>query len=375
MSVRGRMRPLAVNAAAAIIGAVVSIAVLRMTPIEAWIASDRDALQTIAPKFEKLTGRVASTPPSLPRKTVAVADPPLWRSSVMPQREADLVTGALPRLSAGTTGLAANSDTGAWSTDVQRVRLPSVTAPSPTRAVRPKSERRSRGTRKKSRPRKRWQSAALKSRLKEISPRATKRLIAKFRTANAFWPPTEIAFVGIKDERVLELHARSEKHGWKPIYRYRVLAASGGAGPKLRQGDRQVPEGIYRIVYLNPKSAYHVSLRVNYPNKFDRRMAAKEGRKKLGGDIMIHGKRSSAGCLAMGDPAVEELFVLAAQTGYSRVKTIIAPTDFRRHGLPSSKPGQPKWLPKLYMEIASAMSEFKAPRPAPSLLSFFSLSN
>ena len=100
----------------------------------------------------------------------------------------------------------------------------------------------SRGTRKKSRPRKRWQSAALKSRLKEISPRATKRLIAKFRTANAFWPPTEIAFVGIKDERVLELHARSEKHGWKPIYRYRVLAASGGAGPKLRQGDRQVDE-------------------------------------------------------------------------------------------------------------------------------------
>src|SRR5262249_27232730 len=111
-------------------------------------------------------------------------------------------------------------------------------------------------------------------------------------------------------------------------------------------------------------------LRVNYPNAFDRQMAAKDGRKNLGGDIMIHGKNLSAGCLAMGDEAVEELFVLAAQTGLSNIKLIIAPTDFRENGLTALDPGRPEWLPRLYTEIAAAMSEFKAPRNR-GLLSFF----
>ena len=65
---------------------------------------------------------------------------------------------------------------------------------------------------------------------------------------------------------------------WKLIHRYSVLAASGVAGPKLRQGDKQVPEGVYGISFLNPSSRYDVSLRVNYPNAFDRQMAAKDGR-------------------------------------------------------------------------------------------------
>ena len=152
-----------------------------------------------------------------------------------------------------------------------------------------------------------------------------------------------------------------------------MLAASGSAGPKLRQGDKQVPEGVYRIVYLNPQSAYHVSLRVGYPNAFDRQMARKDGRKHLGGDIMIHGKNSSAGCLAMGDPAAEELFVLAAEMGPRTVKLIVAPTDLRVKPLPALKPHQPAWLPKLYVDIARAMAGFERPRPvaATGLLSFF----
>ena len=49
-----------------------------------------------------------------------------------------------------------------------------------------------------------------------------------------------------------------------------VLGASGGLGPKLREGDRQVPEGVYSIVYLNPNSVAHLSLALGYPNAFDR---------------------------------------------------------------------------------------------------------
>lgn len=214
----------------------------------------------------------------------------------------------------------------------------------------------------------------LKARLAELSPLATPRLEARFNAAKAPWPPSEIALVAIKDEKALELHARQKGGAWKHIHRYRVLAASGGPGPKLRQGDRQVPEGIYAISFLNPNSSYHVSLRVNYPNAFDREMAAKEARKDLGGDIMIHGKNLSAGCLAVGDEAAEELFVLAAQTGLPNVKLIIAPTDLR-HSKPPVLEGRPEWLPRLYGDVALAMTEFKAPPPVATassgFLSFF----
>ena len=203
----------------------------------------------------------------------------------------------------------------------------------------------------------------LEKRLAEIAPRATVRLKQKFENAKVAWPPSEIALIGIKDEKVLELHARSKGGPWTLIYRYRVLAASGGTGPKLRQGDRQVPEGIYRIAWLNPNSSYHVSLRVSYPNAFDREMARKEGRTNLGGDIMIHGKNLSAGCLAIGDEAVEEVFTVAAETGLAKIRVIIAPTDLRTKTFPELKPGQPAWVPKLYTEIASAMSGYESASP------------
>ncbi|MGE0699640.1 MAG: L,D-transpeptidase family protein [Hyphomicrobiaceae bacterium] len=221
----------------------------------------------------------------------------------------------------------------------------------------------------------------VQSRLAELAPGALPRLMAKFEAAKAPWPPAEIALVAIKDEKALELYARPAKGSWTHIHRYKVLAASGKGGPKLRQGDRQVPEGLYRIALLNPNSSYHVSLRVNYPNAFDRKMAAKDGRSDLGGDIMIHGKNLSAGCLAMGDEAVEEIFVLAAKTGLAKVNVIIAPTDLRRKKAPELPPGHPEWLPGLYTEIAAAMSGFEAPHTvaetggtsfASNLLSLFS---
>jgi hypothetical protein len=209
----------------------------------------------------------------------------------------------------------------------------------------------------------------LAARLAELSPAATERLAGRFKDAEAAWPPSEIALVAIKDERSLELFARQPGGSWKFVHRYKVLAASGTTGPKMRRGDKQVPEGVYGISFLNPNSRYHVSMRVNYPNAFDRQMASLDGRKDLGGDIMIHGKASSAGCLAIGDEAAEELFVLSAQIGLPNVKLVIAPTDFRRKKPASLAPGDPAWLPKLYTEVASAMADLKAPQSF-SLLSF-----
>ena len=60
-------------------------------------------------------------------------------------------------------------------------------------------------------------------------------------------------------------------------------AFSGTLGPKLREGDGQIPEGIYGIGYLNPNSSYYLSLKVTYPNASDRARAKKDGRTNLGG--------------------------------------------------------------------------------------------
>jgi hypothetical protein len=216
---------------------------------------------------------------------------------------------------------------------------------------------------------------ALAKRLAQIGPGASKRVIERFSAAKIAWPPSEIGLVAIKDEKTVDMYGRDETGKWKLVHRYRVLAASGGGGPKLRQGDRQVPEGIYAISYLNPHSRYHVSLRVNYPNDFDRQMAARDGRRDLGGDIMIHGKASSIGCLAMGDEAAEEIFWLTAEIGQRNVRLVIAPTDFRRRGVPAIEADRPQWLPKLYTEVAAAMADYPTPpqrAPTPiGLLSFF----
>ena len=201
----------------------------------------------------------------------------------------------------------------------------------------------------------------LSERLAEISPAAGKRLTDKFKSAEAAWPPTDIALVAIKDEKALELYAKSSGGAWQYVHSYKVLAASGTLGPKLRKGDLQVPEGVYGIAFINPNSKYHVALRLDYPNSLDKQMAALDGRENLGGDIMIHGKNVSAGCLAVGNEAAEELVVLTAQIGLPHVKIVIAPTDLRSAAAPELQPGQSKWLPKLYTDLASAMSEFKKP--------------
>ena len=86
-----------------------------------------------------------------------------------------------------------------------------------------------------------------------------------------------------------------------------------------------MPEGVYRLTHLNPASSYHLSIRVDYPNAFDRARGAEDGRANLGGDIYIHGKAVSIGCLAIGDDNIEELFTLVADTGLANARIVLAP--------------------------------------------------
>lgn len=92
-----------------------------------------------------------------------------------------------------------------------------------------------------------------------------------------------------------------------------------------------------------------------YPNADDKARAKKEGRTNLGGDIMIHGKMASIGCLAMGDTVAEELFVLGADVGVSNISVLLAPCDLRKQSISDSR----DWVVNLYERIENEMKHFR----------------
>ena len=182
------------------------------------------------------------------------------------------------------------------------------------------------------------------------------RLIPKFQAAGVSYPPQRLTMVVIKSTNELLLYAASANSPFHYVCVYPVLAASGVLGPKLREGDRQVPEGLYNL-YLEPNTPYHLALRLNYPNPADWERAKADGREQPGSDILIHGNQCSIGCMAMGDPASEDLFVAAYDTTDKNLQLIIAPVDFRTNPIPPSKEGDPAWLPGLYAQIKAALMQ------------------
>lgn len=182
-------------------------------------------------------------------------------------------------------------------------------------------------------------------------------LIWAFNNAGLDYPPKSIKLLAMKAERRMELWA-SEGSGYRYIKSYNILGASGSAGPKLVEGDMQVPEGIYGIVFLNPNSSYHLSMQLNYPNAFDLHYAKQEGRQQPGSNIFIHGSDVSAGCLAIGDNAIEELFTLVYRIGKSHAEVIIAPHDPRVRQL-SVATITPNWVSRLYERIAAEFNKYQ----------------
>lgn len=196
--------------------------------------------------------------------------------------------------------------------------------------------------------------------VEEVGPVVRPSLARLFEEAGCDYPPGAVALVALKDEKTLEIWATDRSPAWRPVTRYPIRGASGGPGPKLREGDGQVPEGIYRIAGLNPNSAFHLSMKLDYPNAFDRERGRADGRTRLGGDIFIHGGSASIGCLAMGDEAIEELFTLVHDTGRDRVTVTIAPTDLRTRRPPSAGPA---WTDELYGTIRENLMRLRTPAP------------
>lgn len=112
-----------------------------------------------------------------------------------------------------------------------------------------------------------------------------------------------------KEEDRLELFVRNRATRKFELFRtYPIVAASGSLGPKLVEGDSQVPEGFYFVPpeAMKPDSQFHLSFNIGYPNEYDR------AHQRTGTVIMIHGNHVSIGCLAMTDEKIEEIYTLCA---------------------------------------------------------------
>jgi len=187
---------------------------------------------------------------------------------------------------------------------------------------------------------------------------AEPKLISYFNKVGVEYPPKKITLITFKQEQSLQLWAKGEKGGWRFIHSYPLTAYSGKLGPKLKENDKQIPEGIYKLTSFNPYSAHHLSMMINYPNHFDKTKAEVDGRKKLGGNIFLHGKNTSVGCLAVGNKAIDQLFMLVRRVGLENVSVIIAPNDLRKEAPATGHFAQPKWLPELYKRIKVALRSF-----------------
>ncbi|MES2004266.1 MAG: L,D-transpeptidase family protein [Bacteroidota bacterium] len=124
------------------------------------------------------------------------------------------------------------------------------------------------------------------------------------------WPVKQIYVRSFKYDSQMEVWVRNQKNEPFRLFKtYKVCALSGALGPKRIEGDYQVPEGFYYINEFNPKSTYHMSLGLNYPNASDLLLSDSV---KPGNDIYIHGSCVTVGCIPIQNSQIEELYLLAS---------------------------------------------------------------
>lgn len=146
---------------------------------------------------------------------------------------------------------------------------------------------------------------------------------------------------------------------------YPICVNSGALGPKLKQGDRQAPEGFYEInrKHLNPNSKYHLAINMGYPNAYDR------SHNRTGDFLMIHGACASIGCYALTNDNIEEVYGLvkaALDAGQDAVPVHAFPFRMTREALAERKDS--KWVNFWVSELLPAYEMFDMTRTPPRLM-------
>ncbi len=136
-----------------------------------------------------------------------------------------------------------------------------------------------------------------------------------------------------KREETLEIWAKNVRGKYVKFGEYKIYSMSGHLGPKRQQADAQVPEGFYYITEFNPQSSYHLSLGINYPNESDKILSNAD---RMGGDIFIHGGNVSAGCIAMSNYYIEDIYIAAVKArnqGQEKIPVEIFPFEMTRFNM------------------------------------------
>ncbi|MBC7850610.1 MAG: L,D-transpeptidase family protein [Chitinophagaceae bacterium] len=167
-------------------------------------------------------------------------------------------------------------------------------------------------------------------RISDALKRKQDTLIKQFEEKKLPWPAKYIYLRSFKYDSQLEVWVKYDQNEKFRLFKtYKVCALSGSLGPKRMQGDYQVPEGFYYVNEFNPKSIYHLSLGLNYPNASDRLLADSI---QPGGDIYIHGSCVTTGCIPITNGQIEELYILATHArnaGQDFIPVHIFPVQFK----------------------------------------------
>ncbi|MBI1385757.1 MAG: hypothetical protein GC150_12680 [Rhizobiales bacterium] len=176
--------------------------------------------------------------------------------------------------------------------------------------------------------------------------------------------PKDPIFVRIfKAESELEVWKQSADGRFYHFKTYPICNWSGELGPKLVQGDKQSPEGFYTVSrpQMNPNSQFHLSFNLGYPNVYD------ASHKRTGAHLMVHGDCRSAGCYAMTDSLVEEIYALAREAfagGQEKFHVHAFPFRMTDENLKAHR--KHRWAP-FWAELKPGYDFFEATRTVPDV--------
>ncbi|RVC82663.1 MAG: murein L,D-transpeptidase [Mesorhizobium sp.] len=145
------------------------------------------------------------------------------------------------------------------------------------------------------------------SSMKDFAPEANKplpdKILADMKAKGMVRTSSVMARI-FKEEGKLEIWKAKTNGRYEMVASYDICKWSGKLGPKYTEGDRQAPEGFYTVrpSQMNPRSNYHLSFNIGYPNAYDRANG------RTGSNLMVHGACSSSGCYSMTDAQIEQIY-------------------------------------------------------------------
>jgi murein L,D-transpeptidase YafK len=163
-----------------------------------------------------------------------------------------------------------------------------------------------------------------------------------FTQKNISYTNFQLFIRAFKKEKLMEVWVKEmAKEKYVLLHTYDFCSTSGTLGPKRKEGDLQIPEGIYTINHFNPLSSFYLSLGINYPNASDKILSDP---KHPGGAIYLHGNCVTIGCIPITDDKIKELYIMAVDarnSGQEKIPVHVFPAKLSMEQLTVLKTDYP----------------------------------